>query len=273
MIGAAAINWQRPISTHGLNDGLAAWWLASGPRIGGNRWYDLVGGREATLNSMDPTTDWVPSSRLGGKYGLDFDATNDYVSGPSSILTSNVYTLAAWVYIRAASAYQAIVQIRVSDTDEAMLFTDTSPFFRGGNWSGSAASANPTITLNTWIHVAVTSTGTVTQMYINGLASGTTGTTKFTTLTPSLMIGARAASSFTINGQIDDVRIYNRCLSAPDIALLYGDSLTGYQRTLNRLTRTFAYSSGAAAATGGGAAFNARSFGSGRIFDGRALVA
>lgn len=244
MIGTSAINWQRPVATHGLNDGLAAWWLAGGPRIGGNRWYDLVGNREATLNSMDPTTDWVPSTRTGGRYYLDFDATDDNVTGPTSILTSNVYTLAAWVYIRATGSYQSIIQIRTADANEAMLWTDTAPFFRGGNWSASATSVNPTITTNTWIHAAVTSTGTTTQIYVNGLASGSTGTTSFSTFTPTLFLGARAASSFVLNGRLDDVRIWNRCLSAADVCAMYGDSLAGYQRTLNRIGRNFSYSSG-----------------------------
>lgn len=84
------------------------------------------------------------------------------------------------------------------------------------------------VTPGQWTHAAVTysrSAGTIT-IYANGVAYALTTAGSFTPNTTSMLhIGARVAGSFgtnqfTFNGMIDEVQIYNRALSAAEVASL-----------------------------------------------------
>jgi hypothetical protein len=86
--------------------------------------------------------------------------------------------------------------------------------------------------LTTWKHVTAVRNGTVMQIYINGIlnATGTTGTQ-----TPVYTYPGRIGSMFFngmtppqyngLHGKMDEVRIYNRALTAAEILALSGAAL------------------------------------------------
>jgi hypothetical protein len=80
--------------------------------------------------------------------------------------------------------------------------------------------------LNTWSHVAVTLSGTTGTLYLNGTAVATSANM---TLHPSSLgttnqnyIGKSQYPDPMLNGTVDDFNIYNRALSASEIATLAG---------------------------------------------------
>jgi hypothetical protein len=78
--------------------------------------------------------------------------------------------------------------------------------------------------LNSWVQLFVTYDGTTISTYINGVLSSTQAATGVVnSTTDGFAIGARGADgSWTrFNGRIDDVRVYNRALSASEVQLLY----------------------------------------------------
>lgn len=92
--------------------------------------------------------------------------------------------------------------------------------------------------LNTWHHVAgvVSKTAGRVTLYVNGAAAGTTtfsadsaardyGATRF-------RIG-KGSSNWAANGRVDQVRIYNRALSAEDISDLYNETTGGPTQVSN----------------------------------------
>ncbi len=85
-------------------------------------------------------------------------------------------------------------------------------------------TSNATINLNTWYFVALTRTTTDSgKLYLNGLLDKT-GTFPSGTLAVNndlLRIGESGGFVRYWNGLIDDVRIYNRALSAAEIAAIY----------------------------------------------------
>lgn len=86
-----------------------------------------------------------------------------------------------------------------------------------GTWTGGSAG---TIGLNRFYHIAVTGEGAVLRLYLDGqlkLEKTNVGP-RFLNDTP-VLIGrsAGAVSPNWFEGVIDDVRIYNRALSAPEI--------------------------------------------------------
>jgi hypothetical protein len=85
--------------------------------------------------------------------------------------------------------------------------------------SGDVSVAGPTqLALNTWTHLAITYDGSSQRLYINGVEvanraqSGTIATSA-----EVLRIGGNSVWGEYFQGRIDEVRIYNRALSASQI--------------------------------------------------------
>lgn len=167
-----------------------------------------------------------------GRYGnaLSFDGSNDRgvaaAYNPALNLTGRSLTLSAWIYPRTNSGWQLIV-------DKPYTSSHSDPYF---DWSmhrenatgrlnaffgceGYQRSSNSSTPLNTWTHVAVTYDGTSLRHYINGVLDRTTSVTCAVTNTNSrpIRIAANGGGGEVMNGLIDDVRIYNRPLSAAEI--------------------------------------------------------
>lgn len=90
-----------------------------------------------------------------------------------------------------------------------------------GNEQSVAAPGSP-LPLNTWTHIAVTQSGNLVILYINGVEVARNAAL---TLNPSAIAGSTknylGKSQFTsdpnVNGSIDEFRIYNRALTAQEI--------------------------------------------------------
>lgn len=90
-------------------------------------------------------------------------------------------------------------------------------------------SANNSYSLNAWQHIVATWDGGVSgagvRFYVNGVETSyafTDGSGVLThNSTQPLLIGSREDFARTLDGKIDDARIYNRVLTAGEIAQLY----------------------------------------------------
>jgi hypothetical protein len=88
--------------------------------------------------------------------------------------------------------------------------------------------------LNTWIHLAATYDGSTIKLYVNGLLENSlpasiTITSNTLPLGLGAQVAATGAASRGFHGAMDDARLYNRALSAGEIAELAG--LTTYTIT------------------------------------------
>src|SRR2546430_13959271 len=72
--------------------------------------------------------------------------------------------------------------------------------------------------LNTWTHLAGTFDGAMVRLYVNGeLVASQAQTAALTATAGTLQIGADSYTGENFAGRIDEVRIYNRALSAAEI--------------------------------------------------------
>ena len=88
-----------------------------------------------------------------------------------------------------------------------------------GAWNTSITLSEG-IELNKWYHIVVTYDGTVTKAYVNGEYSGQRegGGVCTDTTNTYLKIGAYSyANTYNLNGYINDIRIYDHCLSVKEI--------------------------------------------------------
>ena len=164
---------------------------------------------------------WV-AGHTGG--ALNFDGITNVVVVPDSptLDLTNAMTLEAWVRpTLALSSWKAILQ---KETDAYFLNANTfsNHVGGGGTFNNSCCSVienSQALPLNTWTHVALTWDGSTMKLYINGaIAASTpqTGTLQVTN-TP-LRIGGDTYTNEFFTGQIDDLRIYNRGISAAEVS-------------------------------------------------------
>jgi hypothetical protein len=185
----------------------------------------------------------VAAGRIGR--ALLFDGVNDWVTvtdttGSKLDLTTGM-TVEAWVNPTAASGWTTVVMKERGSAGEGLLAyglygRDGAP--RSGGTVGPAGylRTNPVATttdrgargtaaipLNTWTHLATTYDGTSLRVYVNGVLAGTTaGSGSINVANGALRIGGNNSAPLGqgefYKGLIDEVRIYNRALSASEIA-------------------------------------------------------
>ena len=204
---------------------------------------DSSGWGNGGTHQNNPTPDTVNVATLGfanpASLSLDAAAGQQHVLVPdaASLRLTTTLTLAAWVRPTAntgtgdpVEAQKCIVEKWLDSAGiingyflrlTANNAGNNVPYFSVGDGS-QQASASPSpytpLTLNTWNHVAGTFNGTQLILYVNGVASPPTASTAapLATNTAELHIGKDyGANVFT--GNIDDVRVYNRVLSAAEI--------------------------------------------------------
>jgi len=163
----------------------------------------------------------------------EFDGTSNYIEVPdsNSLDITNEITIAAWVKpdISHPTEHQAIVsKYRSFGTEAYGLWAYTTgtdgPRFRVETPVIGDASTTDLLSTTDWSFVVGTYDGANAKLYINGVLKNTnSGSGLIPTNTLPLRIGAgnETSSLHPFDGKIDDVHIYNRALTGPDLETLY----------------------------------------------------
>src|SRR5256884_375260 len=130
-------------------------------------------------------------------------------------------TLEAWVYPTVApTGWRAVIDKNV---DGYYLMASSMPNNRpavGGAWpSGNRITFGPSgLAVATWTHLAAAFDGAMVRLYVNGVqVASQAQTAPLVATTGTLQIGADRYAGENFAGRIDEVRIYNRALSAAEI--------------------------------------------------------
>jgi hypothetical protein len=200
--------------------GLVGWWRFDEGT--GNVAKDSSGnGNDGTISGAS----WVD-----GKYGkaLSFDGASDYVqvSSITSLQITGALTLSAWVKLDSLTGSSAIVakgwlgeywwRIEVGGQ---MLFG------HGDNWGNieEIYSGAAGIVSGEYFHLAVVRNPVTMKLYfyVNGVQLSSPDYTTLTgTSNQPVLIGKDSGGAY-LDGIIDEVRIYNRALSATEIGNLF----------------------------------------------------
>ncbi|YCM45987.1 LamG-like jellyroll fold domain-containing protein [Verrucomicrobiaceae bacterium 227] len=172
-----------------------------------------------------------------GSSALSLNGGGGWVTVPASIDTlrgaENAVTVSAWVKIAAFNAnWQSIVSHgEGSQWRLARRNNEETIAWAGGVGDIPGANVGPVISDNMWHHVVATSdpVNFWTKLYIDGVEIATGGAPNISDtanggLIPDLFIGANPNSGGREwGGEIDDLAIWGRALSADEIALIYND--------------------------------------------------
>jgi glucose/arabinose dehydrogenase/fibronectin type 3 domain-containing protein len=161
----------------------------------------------------------------GGRYGsaLSFDGVNDWVTTPdaNSLDLTNAMTLEAWVRPSALGGWRTVMLKERTGGIVYGLYADQAAGRPLGQvYIGSERNATGTaaLPLNTWTHLSTTYDGAVVRLYVNGVLAGSASVSgAMAVSTGVLRIGGNGIWGEWFAGLIDEVRVYNRVLSAAEI--------------------------------------------------------
>lgn len=217
--------------------GLVGWWPLNSTNI-----VDCSGNGAPATNQACVAFPGV----IGGGLAFTNGASNNsglsnyvHIAG-SAALKPAALTVCAWVNISHFVQSQKVVccPYRTNNSWSAPYVAYCLNTDEQGNRHPSFAVAiagnlcelttGATLTTNTWYHLAGTYNGTNMVTYVNGVVNATTNLSGAIDYSQAgdLVFGCdspyESGETEGFSGVLDDVRIYNRALTAPEIGRLYG---------------------------------------------------
>ena len=191
--------------------------------------YNEIGENNGTSSNVD--------FGVGGKslYGTRFNGSSSYISANNPNSGGGARSFSAWIKTTSTGFQSIITNGGASHASGLNMFVYNNKLYSTsgkGNGENYGPTSSADVNTGDWVHCALTMSGTAIgstlKTYVNGTLDGTHTTTILITDTyDAFRIGGRyingsyAAAWF--NGSIDQVRIFNKEISASEVSKLYGN--------------------------------------------------
>ena len=174
-----------------------------------------------------------------GRFGqsLEFDGLDDWatVAAGPGVNVSTAMTIEAWVYPTEAAGWRTVVFKEAPGEVWAHSYGLYSTFGAEGP-GGHVLTASQTnahdpsaIGLNRWTHLATTYDGQMLRSYVDGVQRAAVAATGPINLSDGVLrMGGNGMWGDFFKGRIDEVRLYNRALSAAQIQADMATPVTGW---------------------------------------------
>jgi hypothetical protein len=186
----------------------------------GTTWSDLSGnGNSGTLTNG-------PTFNSGSNGSIMFDGVDDYVDlGTASLLNTTLNGNTNWAisyWVNPQTNGRILDRGNIGEDPTGGLELNVGSIFRN-NTSGGSSSLLTDIINTGWNYVILTRTSSLLHSwYLNGIFSNSTQTTESYDGSGIWKIGRRAFSTSQMyQGNISNIQIYNRTLSASEIQQNY----------------------------------------------------
>jgi O-glycosyl hydrolase len=207
----------------------------SAATIGPIVWYKANETSGATLADASPN---AKNAALTGTFsfgaGVNGNAVTlngGYGQAPNGIVSElGDFTISVWIKPTSVDTWSRVFDFGSGNSD-FMFFTPKAgttnlPRFSINDGSGQQmVDSSVAISANAWTHVAITLSGGAATLYLNGAVVGTnTAVTlkpsSLGTTTQNYLAKSQSSADPTFKGSLDEMRIYERSLSATEIATL-----------------------------------------------------
>lgn len=231
--------------SHPLARGLVGCWKVMPQRRGGVTWRDLCGRNSGTITNASTPAAWSGDTYRGGFGSIALDGSDDFVSVPDGFnrTISGLTTFSITLWLKGSSfANSPLIYCAPHATgDYGFLETNSagSHLFWGVRSTAAAQTSFRDYTVSVasgWHHIAVvkTAAGDNGNLYVNGvLQSSYTGQLyDQPTATTDLYFGKYSSAGLELNGNLDDIRFYDRALSADEAKAVYREpgAILNYRR-------------------------------------------
>ncbi|MDD3926319.1 MAG: LamG domain-containing protein, partial [bacterium] len=212
-------------------DSMISWWRFD--ETSGSSAYDdstYGHGNTGTINYATHTTSGMTNSALAFTTGTNVNYVNVGKQTSLNGLTTSA-TVEVWIY-PTATGISGIFDRSTGGSGNSgpfhMWFLSTGQVvFRIANGTANISKASRVLSLNTWHHIVGTFDSQYVRLYVDGIEDGPA--TKRGTFNPvdrstyNWLIGNLSVTNTTTAfcGKIDEVRLYNRALSAAEVQQNY----------------------------------------------------
>ena len=218
-LGANSKQMQVTTTPPNLQTGLVGHWTFDGPDMIPNVRDKSGQGNNGTLNGSAATTT-VP-----GIFGqaFKFNGSNQYVSTSVTSLSTS-YSMSMWINTPNTSSNYGYFAQRGGGFGVVFQMDQSAGFARLNVGDSPYVVAVGAITPNKWTHIVGVRNGGSLIFYVNGVQTDSQSGVSQAVAPTSQVIGAYMVSGSAFGlfpGSIDDVRVYNRALSATEVLQLY----------------------------------------------------
>ena len=193
--------------------------------------YDLIRRKISPLTTETTNNVFTGLIERGLGKALKFDGSNDYASVVNNQINGGAggyNTVSFWMYFDSSKYGVIPFSFYTTSYYDFYIYSSVCAGFNTGNgdvYGFSPATAN---IANQWSHITLLFyNGFYTnrnKIYVNGqeqVLNQCVGAPRSGTVRPSVSVGRLGSSNYYFKGLIDELRIYNRALSAPEIASVY----------------------------------------------------
>jgi Concanavalin A-like lectin/glucanases superfamily len=224
--GGCAISCGAPTPAATDSGLLGHWHLSEGT---GSTSADSSGTGNTAVLTGSPT--WTTSGYVGN--ALTFNGTSNYAEAPVGTWfgSNNKLSVSAWVYATSTTngPIFGVTQSNPPGSWNMPFLSINGATAWVGLWTGSAGNyVSATVSLNNWHHLAMTydPTSTTRKFYVDGALSNTTtmtygGSNAFDYWSTYIPGDKPTGVSAYFKGTLDEVRAYNRTLTAAEIQIIY----------------------------------------------------
>ena len=197
-------------------------------------YYKMADATDET-GSYDGTASTV-NFNVQGKYGFagKFNGSNSVISASNPNSSGGARSFSAWIKTTSTAFQGIITNGGGSHASGLNMFVYNNKLYSTsgkGNGENYGPTSSASINTGDWVHCVLTMSGTAIgstlKTYVNGSLDGTHTTTVLITDTyDAFRIGGRYINSSNaayFNGSIDQVRIFNKAISASEVTALYNE--------------------------------------------------
>jgi hypothetical protein len=232
-LGNSKINEPLPnLGGDSLKTGLIGYWTFDGANMKSNVTDVSGSGNNGLLTNFAATSTVVTPGKLG--QALKFDGTDDIVTTPQLSTGTGPFSISAWVKVddltgRSFNNGVGIIAHFNNDLAGDFALSITSGYSvsflnnrTGGNDStGESETSANVVSKNKWAHVVAVWDGSVNKIYVNGVSKTFTSSSWGDWGTESGLGRLANLSLYYYKGAMDDIRVYNRALTANEISQIY----------------------------------------------------
>ncbi len=205
--------------------GLVSWWRAEG---------NANDSADSNNGVLQGGTAFAPG-KVGQAFSFDGTSAFVQVADAPTLRFTTAMTIEAWIYPhRSGGQYREIVSKWEGGSNQRSYTCNINPdgrFNCGISIDGINATGAPstnTIPTNAWTHVAAVFDGSSLAVYVNGQFNNSVAQThSIFPGTAPLIIGSTLVSGSYFDGLIDEPTVYNRALTATEIAAIYNAGTAG----------------------------------------------
>jgi hypothetical protein len=174
-------------------------------------------GNTGTISSAT----WTTAGKFGG--ALSFNGTSSWVTvaDAAALHLTTGMTIEAWVNPDSGAAWRSVVLKEDAGGLAYALYSSNNASRPAGYVHTNidvGLNGTSAVPLNTWTHLAVTYDGATLRMFVNGVQASSLAVAGSVAVTSgTLRIGGNSVWGEYFKGVIDEVRIYNRALTAAEI--------------------------------------------------------